>query len=252
MQECWAHVLGGCNGGISGEHIITESLFSGDIIGVHGMPWCREGHKFIGKAAYTANILCRKHNSDLSPVDDAGTNAFAAFRMMATIYANRSGMLKYGVWCGRFDVIEQRVDGKGLERWLLKTLINMEMASKEGLSIGPNAAAESVDPELVEIAFGLQAFRGRAGLYFAAFDNETVDLEERVQYTSWIRDTEASSFVGAGAFSFFGFRFFFCLEPGGFPNSLAIGGSELRLLHHISAINVELNNRPSQQVHFDW
>jgi hypothetical protein len=188
----------------------------------------------------------------LSPVDDAGTAAFAAFRMMATIYANRSGMLRYGVWCGRFDVLEQQVDGKGLERWLLKTLINMEIAGKEGFPVGPNALGSDVDPELVEIAFGLRSFRGRAGLYFAAFDNETIDMEERVQYTSWIRDTEAGRFIGAGAFSFFGFRFFFSLEPTGFPNSLSMAGRELKLLHHISTINVDLNNKPSQRVHFIW
>src|SRR5438128_186073 len=117
MDGCWANVLGGCSRGLSGEHVITESLFLDDSIGVKGLPWCREGHKFIGKASYTANILCRKHNSDLSPVDDAGTFAFATFRAMATIYNNRSGMLQYGVWCGRFDVIEQKIDGAGLERW---------------------------------------------------------------------------------------------------------------------------------------
>jgi hypothetical protein len=150
---------------------------------------------------------------------------------MATVYTNLSGMLQYGVWCGRFDVLEQQVDGKGLERWLLKTLINMEIAGKEGFPVGPNAFGTDVDPELVEIAFGLRPFRGRAGLYFAAFDNERIDMEERVQYTSWIRDTEAGSFIGAGAFSFFGFRFFFALEPSGFPNSLSMGGRELKLLH---------------------
>jgi hypothetical protein len=253
MEGCWANILGDCNGGLSGEHIITESLFLGDCIGVKGLPWCREGHKFIGKASYTANILCRSHNSDLSPVDDAGANAFAAFRMMTTIYNNRSGMLQYRVWCGRFDVIEQHVDGAGLERWLLKTLINMELAGKQSLPVGPNApAGGGIDPALVEIAFGLRSFLGRAGLYFAAFDAEAIDMQERVQYTSWIMDAEGSSFVAAGAFSFFGFRFFLCLEEMGFPDSVNLRGRELKLLHHINMINVDLNNRPSQQVNFSW
>jgi hypothetical protein len=245
--------LGGCSGGLSAEHIISGSLFLGDTIGVKGMPWCREGHKFIGKAAYTSNILCRKHNSDLSPVDDAGTNAFAGFRMMATIYTNRSGMLNYGLWCGRFDVIEQQVDGRGLERWLLKTLINMEIAGKQGLAIGLNAPQGGVATELVEIAFGIKSFEGGAGLYFSAFDNEAIDMQERIQYTSWIRDeSDSSSFVAAGAFYCFGFRFFLCLEPGGFPQSLSMQGRELKLLHHIDLINVDLNNKPSQRVIFSW
>jgi len=38
-------------------------------------------------------------------------------------------------------------------------------------------------------------------------------MQERVQYTSWIEDVPLiPSYAGAGAFSFYGFRFFFCLE----------------------------------------
>jgi hypothetical protein len=237
---------------MSAEHVISDSLFLGDTVGVRGMPWCREGYKFIGKANYTANILCRKHNSHLSPVDEAGATAFAAFRMMTTIYNNRSGMLRYGLWCGRWDVIEHRLDGKGLERWLLKTLINMELAGKQELAVGANAAAPAVAPELVEIAFGLRPFQGRAGLYFTAFENEAIDMDERVQYISWIKDGKNSSFVAAGAFLFYGFRFFLSLEPEGFPDSLVMQRRDLKLLHHINIINVDLNNKPSQRVNFNW
>lgn len=252
MQNCWANVLGGCRGGLSGEHIISESVFSGDTVGVQGHPWCREGHKFIGKANYTANILCRQHNSDLSPVDDAGANAFAAFRMMATVYRNRCGMLEYGVWSGRFDVLEQYADGSGFERWLLKTLINMEIAGRQGVQIGANANGALLDTELVKLAFGLNSFTGRAGLYFAAFEAEAIDMQERVQYTSWVKKSGDVPFVGAGAFVLYGFRFFLCLDPAGFPEAVVMQGRELKLLHHIETINVDLNNKPSQRFHFRW
>jgi hypothetical protein len=44
------------------------------------------------------------------------------------------------------------------------------------------------------------SFQNRAGLYFAAFDAEDIDMQERVQYTSWIKDVPPkSSYVGAGA-----------------------------------------------------
>jgi hypothetical protein len=72
----------------------------GDSIGVKGLPWCREGHRFIGKASYAAVV-------------DAGTLAFATLRAMATISSNRLGMLQYGLRCRRFDVIEQNIDGQG-------------------------------------------------------------------------------------------------------------------------------------------
>ncbi len=253
MDACWANVLGDWTGGISGEHIVTESAFSGKSIGVKGLPWCKEGHRYIGKSSYTANILCRKHNSELSPVDDAGTLAFATFRKAETIYTDRSSMLQYGVWAGRFDVIEQTISGTGLERWLLKTLINMEIAGNQGYRIGPNAAPNEVDPELVKIAFGLGSFRGRAGLYLAAFAYEPIKMEERIQYVSWIKDSPCDlSYVGSGAFSLYGFRFFLCLDSAGFPDSIFMDGREMKLLYHPNTINVELNNNPSQKVHFTW
>ncbi|MFN0103526.1 MAG: hypothetical protein ACKV2U_15715 [Bryobacteraceae bacterium] len=253
MDRCWANVLGDCSGGLSGEHIITESLFSGNNIGVKGMPWGREGYKFIGKASYTSNILCRKHNSDLSPIDEAGTFAFATFRTMAEISTNRRGMLQSGVWAGRFDLVEQRISGNGLERWLLKTLINMEIAGKQGYRVGPHAPPNKIDPELVEIAFGLRSFRDRAGLYFAAFEAEAINMQERVVYTSWIKGVPPDlSYVGAGAFSFYGFRYFLCLEPAGFPNSIDVQGRKMNLWHHVDTINVELDDKPSQQVHLTW
>jgi hypothetical protein len=251
-ERCWGRVLGGCTGGISGEHVITESLFLGDTIGVKGLPWCREGHKFIGKASYTANILCRKHNSDLSPVDDAGTLAFATLRKVASIHGNRSDMIQHGVWAGRFDDVAHEIQSQWLERWLLKTLINMELAGKQGLAVGSNAAPGEIDRELVELAFGLRPFEKGAGLYFAAFDGEAIEMGERVQYSSWIKDVNASSYVLAGAFFFYGFRFFLCLEQAGFPYSLHIMGRELKLMHHPETINIEINGKPSQHIDFAW
>jgi hypothetical protein len=119
------------------------------------------------------------------------------------------------------------------------------------LSIGLDASG-APSAELVQIAFGLRFFTGRAGLYFAVFDNETIDMQERVQYTSWIRDAGEHRYVAAGAFITYGFRFFLCLDPAGFPDAVLMHGRELKLLRHIEMINVDLNNMPSQRVHLNW
>src|SRR5579862_2638109 len=148
-------------------------------------------------------------------------------------------MLAYGVWCGRFDLNEQTINGHMLERWLLKSLINMEIAGKQGIGVGVNSLpGAGIDSGLVEIAFGVRCFQSGSGLYFAMFDKEAIHMEERIQYTSWIRDTPAGSYVAAGAFLFYGFRFLLCLEPAGFPDSVTIGNREMKLMHHINAINV--------------
>jgi hypothetical protein len=69
-------------------HIISESLFSGETISVKV---CRGAEKATNSLARRPIHFCRKHNSDLSRVDDAGANAFTTLRMMATIYTIAAG-----------------------------------------------------------------------------------------------------------------------------------------------------------------
>jgi hypothetical protein len=252
MKTCWANVLGECKGRISGEHIVTKNLWSGDSLSVKGLPWCREGYKFIGKASFTANILCRQHNSDLSPVDDAGTLAFAVFRSANNIHTTRTEMRQRLLFAGRFDDVEYRINGPLLERWLLKTLINSEYAGKQDDPIGANASGAPVQSQLVEIAFGKRSFEGRAGLYLAAFDQEAVHMQEGIQYASCIKDDPGCSYVFASEFIFYGFRFFLCLEPSGFPDSVQVAGRELRLLHRIRTVNLDIEHQPSQRIEFSW
>jgi hypothetical protein len=80
VKDCWANCLGDCRGKISGEHIITEKIRNSNEIGVLGLPWCRTKHQFIGVASFTKNMLCERHNSTVSPVDEGGIAAFDAFR----------------------------------------------------------------------------------------------------------------------------------------------------------------------------
>lgn len=80
MSECWAECLGDCKGKITGEHIVTKKIWHGDEIGVFGLPWCRAKHQFIGVANFTENMLCERHNSTFSPVDEGGIAAFGTFR----------------------------------------------------------------------------------------------------------------------------------------------------------------------------
>ena len=75
-MECWAHELGDCRGGQSGEHHVSASLFpTTKVLLVKGFPWCMDEHKTVGLPSLTANILCRHHNSALSPFDEAARGA---------------------------------------------------------------------------------------------------------------------------------------------------------------------------------
>ncbi len=77
-RECWARSFGGCSGGISAEHILSDGLFRGKTVLVSGYPWCKGEPRRIGLASFVQNVLCIAHNSALSPVDQAGITAFRA------------------------------------------------------------------------------------------------------------------------------------------------------------------------------
>jgi len=76
---------------------VSESLFPQGVIQVQGFSWCKDKPKEIGMSGLTAKILCTRHNSDLSPVDDAGAKAFNVFREMRRI-ANGREMMKPRRW----------------------------------------------------------------------------------------------------------------------------------------------------------
>jgi hypothetical protein len=74
VEKCYMKEPATYNGGISREHLISESILlllkaDGDFT-ISGLPWLAAGEtKILGPEALTANCLCEKHNSALSPLD---------------------------------------------------------------------------------------------------------------------------------------------------------------------------------------
>jgi hypothetical protein len=135
---CWASCLGDCSPDFSREHIITKSTIPGPQIFVEGFPFQRGAVITLHKNQFSSNILCRYHNNKLSSVDQAGTNAFDAFRDAASDTPRR----------------KNKIRGDVFERWLLKTFINIELLANFDTRI---------PPELIEIAFGRKPFVQSSG-----------------------------------------------------------------------------------------
>jgi hypothetical protein len=70
VEKCRLAGQGPCQGKLSGEHYISHALLkrlgAGQTIGIQGTPWSRDTLREVGKAGLTANILCQRHNSELS------------------------------------------------------------------------------------------------------------------------------------------------------------------------------------------
>jgi hypothetical protein len=147
-DQCWASPVGACDGGPSREHIISASQFNEKSINIKGLPWCKES-KPIGLAGLVAKNLCRKHNSALSVADDEALKLKLALR---------------GMTGARHPDIT--INARMLERWLLKTSINITMQEP--------GSGLVVTPALARRAFGRERTPRRQGFFFAAEVTERV------------------------------------------------------------------------------
>jgi len=116
MRECYASVLGDCGGGISGEHYFSASvlrlLFPTGSYKLGGFPWLKPGQNQPSIASLTANILCKKHNSELSPLDDVALSVFRFFdEHLPLVGADKQD-----------KQVAVALEGELFERWILKVL----------------------------------------------------------------------------------------------------------------------------------
>lgn len=167
--NCYARVLRDCGTKISREHFISESVLlelgSKFRVTHEGMGW---DEKLLPTNALASNVLCDRHNSALSPLDDVGL-AFVR-------------MLRRGV---RHSAGVQRARGRGIlngidvERWLLKTLCGFTALDKEavpaqwvqmlygrapierpaGLRMNIEVGDVNADPEMIEYGTAFDAGR---------------------------------------------------------------------------------------------
>jgi hypothetical protein len=249
MIECWAACLGGCSDKISREHLISRGVFLTDEVVVQGFSWCRHERKTIGLANFTAKILCQKHNSELSEVDNAGLDTVNAFREAFRLLDVRTH-LKPRMW----RIIRFHVDGAQLERWFLKTIINV--AFKGNFSIGSDSQSRGEPSSLlVEIAFGRRRFEPKMGLHLVAEVGEQIVPSDRLRITPL---TDMNNILVAALFYFRGHRFLLYLaKEGPFePLGLVAGDNEAHhlshLVYHPSAIRFKARNHLSHVVEIAW
>jgi len=168
---------------------------------VQGFKWCLNEPKRIGLSNFVAKILCKNHHSALCDLDAAALHAFDVFREAIRLNQVRE---KLGRPPTRWNVKHMEIDGPLLERWFLKTLINLTFGGE--WPIGTNE--RGLSKELVEIAFfGHGQFEPGAGLYLAARVGEQIDAMDRVNFTPMTND---ASILVAGRFNFPGYTFFLC------------------------------------------
>ncbi|HEY8100085.1 MAG TPA: hypothetical protein VIF82_04985 [Burkholderiaceae bacterium] len=96
---------------MSREHYVSDGIFDGESITAIGLSWCRHDPCTIPLKGAVAKILCAKHNSALSDFDNEA--------------AKLSKFIMYDVYLQPSTESVIRLQGKLLEKWALKTFINL-------------------------------------------------------------------------------------------------------------------------------
>jgi hypothetical protein len=118
MPECYAKVLNECDGPLEDEHFIP--LILQDMIGpvtVGGFAWQKQSLINLAPGSYAhSRIICQRHHDLLNGFDG---NAAAYFRNLMFI-ANPVHLATGR--SGSQEDIAELIDGRALEKWLLKTI----------------------------------------------------------------------------------------------------------------------------------
>jgi hypothetical protein len=143
QSRCWANSLGDCQA-MSGEHVVSSAVFGAGCscpILIEGVQRIRGGSPTPN--AEKSNILCRRHNSMLSPLDELAGRV-ASFQAQANEENFEDSLT---------------IEGELLERWLVKTVVNAAAAGW----IGSRKFRPS--PEIVSAIFGQTPIPHGLGLY---------------------------------------------------------------------------------------
>jgi len=141
-------------------------------VAIDGAPWLAPGErKAVGIESLTAKILCIRHNSALSPLDEAAEQFFKRLRVIHADLQRRSLSLK------RSLVI---MSGEALELWMLKLacgLFYSRNAARHGARLIDD---HEVDERLVEEALVRGRWYRGGGLYMKAPQGHRVPLLDAV------------------------------------------------------------------------
>lgn len=232
---------------------MSKGLFEGEALKLKGLPWCKVEEKTIGLESASTKILCKAHNSMLSKLDDEAKRSFEALRAIFSLrdrqLALRPRAIKVRTW---------KLDGRKLERWFLKTLINLNQVQTPAL-VWPGGAQPGIPTrDVVEACFGRIPIAHPMGLYGAAAVGHKIDSHDYVSFAPIMRTDRA---LAGGAFEFRGFRFVLSwtersLQP--FVTWLSesvpdfAGWKNADLMHPFRGINFTVGKLRSQSLQIVW
>jgi|SRR3989338_6030787 len=240
-MDCWAACLDECGGGVSREHYISDGIFDEKAITAFGLSWCKEKPLTIGLASAVSKILCKKHNEAVSQFDREA--------------AKLSRFLSANILDDPLARNEVTLDGALLERWSLKTLLNLGYI---GALDQENFVQLQPPPEIVKSLFQNAKVPDGIGLYFVT--GSTITNQSYKNELSWdaIRIVSNSNVLGM-TFTFNGIRFVVSIVPVRLEEKIAKMGvvkgvdySRAKIVYRPASIVLSSNTAGRKVVNLKW
>jgi hypothetical protein len=230
--NCYARALGDCSPIISREHYISENvlrLFDGNVAETSSPPWSRDGaRKTIGINSLTGKILCDRHNSALSRLDELVGKFFRL------VIGKAEGQ--------QFSVIR----GYELERWLLKAycgLVKVGAIKPTGL-FGPDGNPSG---EALKILFCRNEIPPGCG-FAHAIRGKNIPFQKG-QFL-WAGHNQDLFGVSGFYLQLDYFPMYFAFEPvNGIPDP---SKHKYLLRHHPNSIQILRRGEHWAELHFGW
>lgn len=194
-RGCYLRGTKDCSTDISGEHYMSASILrqisfvqGGDGVGVtvRGMPWQKpEQSQTLSVKNLTANILCKRHNEALAPLDQEAGIFFSTLQKIFAAIDSKRVYRKLSL---------DLVSGSAIEQWMLKVAcgIFFSVATDGGVKL---SNTHTIDLEKVERAFFADQWDDRAGLYFNGHHGSIMKREPDIGFAP-LSDGAARRFAG--------------------------------------------------------
>ena len=199
-SKCWANALGDCAGGMTLEHLISRNQFGNTTVSVQGYPWCKDEPRTVGIGGVAARILCARHNNTTSPLDDAAGATLGALRLMM----ERADSMKAGGPRPPRRTI--RISGDHLERWLLKTTINLALQARPAPTGGIFDDTGKPARRFIDIVYGRTLFAPEEGLTWVVQVGEQIAHNQQgtIAFQTWLQKDDNA--LVAAFLGFHGYR----------------------------------------------
>jgi hypothetical protein len=168
--RCYMRWSQDCDQQISGEHFISASVLThlgGPKVKVNGAPWlAADETKILPIRSLTGDILCKRHNEALSPLDAMAGKFFSALKLIHDDILNRKTLSKRWKWF--------LFSGEELELWLLKTAIGLFHSGNVAKEKRKLSETQTINPACYEILHD-GIFSAPCGLYV-----EPIHIPEKI------------------------------------------------------------------------